>query len=744
MVICIHQGQATIAPIALYAATLPEFPDIDNNDWEHPDYYSSYAKQRKDGYLSFLYNLGFAGKTILLQDVARLINYANTITQPYKPHGVAKINPSVDAQCVLFGDLGGAFHSLMRDIEQLISMGIISDDFKISQNSYFIFNGNIIGDSPYNMQTLYVVLQLLINNPEKVIYIQGTAEQQWLTAESQLYQQLIALNASKTQLEQLAIFFDTLPSCLYIIHNDKAVAVDGGTSIIPATMPIVASIIAGHEHKTIGLRRYIGPPTSWSLFSSPTGINRRLHAFLYDTFALIRIQPDIHNWTLTFYHTDARVKKSFSEPSTYNLVIGNLMQGPILPLYDRADIERLKKEVVQLEARVQELTELCLLQEKKQTKEVIADLKQILAIHERSIVFGCTLDLARSIRNQSESLQEGLLAKMNALNETGGLNGKQVQIIFLDDAYTPSKARKNAKRFVDEFKTDVLLCPVGTSTLEYYLDLVTLGKLLILFPITGSLLFKQTDFENLIQFRPSYADELVALTDYVITKYHAKKFLIFYQKDSYGEMNKEVVKKFLDERGIQRYQEFFYERNELNFTSRLGEIKTFNPDTIIFISTATAAQSLIRQMGAGYFVDKHLYGTSNNFGEASFKNFMKLKGLNFFVANVVPNPENSTIELAQEFRNKAKQTNMIIDTLSFEGYIMASLTEYIFTQIKGTLSQENIVTFARAIKDMQFKGLHLDFNASFNRLSNKIWISESNDPNWIEIDLQGGTFGKQD
>lgn len=736
----------TFDPIVVYATTLPELIHVDNDDWQRPDFSSRYGKEKEEQYFSFLYNLGFTSKQITSSDFARLIEHLNSVAVTQDgADGMTKLTLPVNAQCVIFGDLQGAFHSLLRDIRQLISMGILSEDLTLVDDAYIVFNGNVIGDTPYNMQTLYIVFQLMMHNPDKVIYIKGINEQHWLTSKSQLYQQLSMLQVGNNVLASVSTFFNGLPSRLYMTHNDqKDILIDGRTTPYQDDQTqIAASIIAHHEHKTIGLRRYMGPPTNWSLFSSPTDVNRRLHAFLYDAFALIRVQPEIENWTITFYHTDARTQKGFPEPSTYNLIIGNWLYGPVLTLYDTADIARLKQEVDYLEERVKELTELCLLQEKKQAEHINADQK-LLAIHDNVILFGCTLDMVRSIRNQSESLQEGLLAKIKIINESGGLQGKQIQIVFLDDAYTPSKARENIARFIKEFKTDLLLCPIGTPTLEYYLDLVKSGNLLVLFPITGSLLFKNVDYENIIQFRPSYVDELGALTEYVIAKYQAKKFLIFYQKDSYGQMHKEAIKTFLDSRGIQQYQEFSYERNELNFTSRIHEIQAFNPDTIIFISTATAAQSLIRQMGAGYFVDKYLYGTSNNFGEAAFKNFMKLKGLNFFVANVVPNPEMSDIAIAQEFRNRAKQSNITIDTISFEGYIMASLMEYIFTHVDGLLSKESIVASARNIKDLNFKGLRLDYDTSFYRLSNKVWISESHDPNWIEVDLQRGGNAAQE
>lgn len=653
-----------IDQLVAYAQSLQEYPDSDGDDWENPDFTSTYQTFKESMIVSFLQRLGIImpltlTKGLSVYDFQQLVDYINN---EQKKHVIQKIIPARSARCVVFGDLRGAFHSFVRDLEQLVALHILTRDLRLTQDSYLIINGNLIDGSPYNMQTLYTLLLLMKKNPGRVIYIKGSLEQTWF-ANSQLYKQLQALDADQMVYQSVNKLFEGLPTHIYVMTpEDQGIVIqaDQEQQNISDVGNILSSIKANNSFNTVGLRRWLGPPTQWSVFSSPTGVNRRLYGFLYDAFSIVQIADYMENWTISLYYRNAQRHKAFKAPSVYNMIIGNHISGAPLDFFDQKERVLLKKEVFRLEEEVQQMQVECLsrrqqLDEQMPVAAPDATHHPLLAMHDDVLIFGCTLDLSKGLRNQSLSLQAGLLAKIEEINAAGGIQGKTVQIIFLDDEYTPIKAKTNVLNFFHEFKTDLLLCPIGTPTLEAYLDLVQEHKILVLFPVTGTLLLKNVGLENIVQFRPSYAEELEALTEYVVANKGAKRFLIFYQQDAFGYGNIDAVKNVLHRLNITHIEEISYERNELNFAEKITQIKKFDPDTFVFISTATPVQTLIRQMGVNFFVGKNIYGISNNFGEASFKNFMKLKGLDFYVANVVPNPVASNIQIAQEFRQQTKR-----------------------------------------------------------------------------------------
>lgn len=771
----IEAREGFFSAMASYVSTLQEYPDSDNDDWSHPTFNRLYESQKPSIFTRTLNTLGLKKIPYTAAMFKQLLEETVVARESIAPAGelIEKIFAGSDEQIVIFGDLQGALHSLIRDLKKLIELGVLSQDLKVSEGNYILFNGNVINGSPYNMETLFLVLLLIKQNPSQVIYIKGTKEQAngWIDSELIHQLKMVFSDQDKKQSELLLErFFNTLPTALYIMQDDsKGIRVDAHVTSLPiaqkelstffttkdkpwimnvsrlphekAPLEIVAHITVDDSHKTIGFKRHIGHEVStWALFSSPTSSNRRLKGFLNDAFAIIETAPFIENWNITFYYHDALKTEHFESPSTYNLIKGDLLYGKALDFFDNKDRESLKKEVIQLETRLKELEKECHNKHEQiklpEEAAPATDNNQLLAVHDDAIVFGCTLDLSKTVRNQSVSLQAGLLAKFNDVNAVGGIDGKQLQLVFLDDQYTPTMAKDNILKFLSEFHTDTILSPIGSPTLENYLDLIKQQKVLVLFPVTGGYIFRAPEFKNIIHFRPSYADELQALTEYLVVNRNAKKFLIFYQHDSYGTQPKDAIIATLKRLNITTYVQVPYDRNDLDFTDKIKTIKDFDPDSVAFISTAASAENLIRQLGTNFFIGKNIYGTSNNFGEAAFKTFMKLKGLNFYVANVVPNPVVSDLEIAQEFRHKAQKMNIVLDTVSFEGYIMASLVVYILEQIKPPFTQEKIINFVRNIKDLDFKGLHLNFDFDRNSLSTNLWILEGSHEKWTKINLK--------
>jgi hypothetical protein len=68
-----------------------------------------------------------------------------------------------------------------------------------------------------------------------------------------------------------------------------------------------------------------------------------------------------------------------------------------------------------------------------------------------------------------------------------------------------------------------------------------------------------------------------------------------------------------------------------------------------------------------------------------------------------------------------------------EGYIDMCLTIEILKRITtNTIDAESIMKSAESIKNLEFKGLTLNFNPQNNQLNDKLWL-DTGDPEWIEI-----------
>ena len=147
-----------------------------------------------------------------------------------------------------------------------------------------------------------------------------------------------------------------------------------------------------------------------------------------------------------------------------------------------------------------------------------------------------------------------------------------------DDAYDAPKAIENIDYFLNVLKISTLIAPVGTPTLESYLGKVKMSQLLVLFPLSGSDLFRSPDLKYIINFRCSYNYESYALARYAIETLHAKKIALFYQTTAPGI---EGALKYFKEANFNDHFELNYNEQDVKFQEQARKIEQEKPDVLM-------------------------------------------------------------------------------------------------------------------------------------------------------------------
>ena len=220
------------------------------------------------------------------------------------------------------------------------------------------------------------------------------------------------------------------------------------------------------------------------------------------------------------------------------------------------------------------------------------------------LVIGCTLDLSKGASGQGKQVKIGISMCINNQNEKGGIDGRRIDVVFMDDEYSPEKARQNVEEFIKKYKSTLFLCNLGSPTLQAYLDLVRKNAIFIFFPVTGAPLFRKPDLPGVVHSTASYENEAKGLTSYMIASYGIKDFAFLYQNDSYGIGALEGARQLLAQAKLPKALEVPYERNTTSFKSAIEKIKA-SPARAIDISTAIAATEFIRQAGLNFSLEKN-------------------------------------------------------------------------------------------------------------------------------------------
>ena len=298
--------------------------------------------------------------------------------QGWKGNFVQKITLTQQSKVVVFGATQGAYHSLTRDFEELKRLGIIGDDFKVTDsNFYLVFLGNFAHRSPYSLEVFSLLLRLLEQNPTNVIALRGKNEH-FYNSKLSLYRE-IELRFSPGEssvVEQWARnLFQTLPLNLHCVIQpsevqEKAdvnyfelspslVDVDRFRKMIGKNESSITSFIKLREQKKLesfylseeakgqeeqaykdvclkavikdihkkhdyeemdGLRllEWKNDVIFWTVLSTSTEPYQKFCKFFYDAFVVVEPAKKISDWTINLYNRDIRSHdKFFNKRSQY-------------------------------------------------------------------------------------------------------------------------------------------------------------------------------------------------------------------------------------------------------------------------------------------------------------------------------------------------------------------------------------------------------------------------------------------
>ncbi|MBA3752318.1 metallophosphoesterase [Candidatus Dependentiae bacterium] len=220
----------TLDQAVSYAQSLNEQVEPDNKSVINPTfntfYQHHYPRDIKKYLFHFLEKINLKKRPLWSnEDLSSALTQAlerKTATTTQEPHAVTlKIVPA--SRLYVFGDIHGAFHSLVRDLVYLKGHSIITNELVLAQPHYYlIFNGNALDQSPFSSETVTLILNLMDKNPSQVFYIKGKHEDKnyW---KDQSFGQELRIKSPNTPLEAFTNFFKTLPSAVFIKGADNAV-----------------------------------------------------------------------------------------------------------------------------------------------------------------------------------------------------------------------------------------------------------------------------------------------------------------------------------------------------------------------------------------------------------------------------------------------------------------------------------------------------------------------------------------
>ena len=162
-------------------------------------------------------------------------------------------------------------------------------------------------------------------------------------------------------------------------------------------------------------------------------------------------------------------------------------------------------------------------------------------------------------------LYRGAQAWYDEVNQRGGVHGRTISVVALDDGYEPTPCIKNTIDLVEREHVFFLSNYVGTPTLTRALPVIKRyadRQVILVGNFTGAQPQREEPYiEQVFNIRASYRQEMMALVDR-FWQTGARKFGVYYQIDAYGRSGTDGVARGLAQRGTKIVAEATYRRHD--------------------------------------------------------------------------------------------------------------------------------------------------------------------------------------
>ena len=300
---------------------------------------------------------------------------------------------------------------------------------------------------------------------------------------------------------------------------------------------------------------------------------------------------------------------------------------------------------------------------------------------------------------------EAFFKKVNA---AGGVNGRQIKFITLDDAYNPAKSVEMTRKLVEQEEVLCMFCSLGSSQNIAVQKYMNAKKVPQLFVNTGNTVFGDyKKFPWTMGWQPPYQAEGKIFAHHILENHPNAKIAVLMQNDDFGKDNFQGLVDGLGAKKGMITQHITYDLTDPTIDSALVKMKSAGCDVFVSITTPKFAAQAIRKIAELGWKPAHYLASVSQ----SITSVLKPAGLDnargIISASYImetSSPEAATDKAMQDYFAMMKAhypSGDPHDTLNVLGYSVGSTMVQVLKQCGDDLTRANVMKQAANLKGYQ-------------------------------------------
>ncbi len=320
------------------------------------------------------------------------------------------------------------------------------------------------------------------------------------------------------------------------------------------------------------------------------------------------------------------------------------------------------------------------------------------------LVLGQSAPLSGPSAMLGRDYRDGAQAYFTEVNRQGGVHGRRLRLISLDDRYEPRLTVRNTTQLINRDRAFALFGYVGTPTVKAVLPLVERNRIPLIAPLTGAQLLRQPHRPMVFNLRTSYQVEIDQMVNYLVRN-GQHRIAVVGQNDAFGQDGLRAALQALKRHGLKPVANASVERNSDNAGEAARAVQEAKANAVLVVAaypgSAAFTREIRRRGSTAQLMNVSFVGTS-----ALQASLTSQEASGIGVAQVVPFPWNERLPVVKEYQRLMRryQGKAHFGFTSLEGFLAAKMAVEGLRRAGPAPTRQRFITALETMGNVDFGG----------------------------------------
>ncbi|SFC74425.1 ABC transporter substrate-binding protein [Collimonas sp. OK412] len=329
-------------------------------------------------------------------------------------------------------------------------------------------------------------------------------------------------------------------------------------------------------------------------------------------------------------------------------------------------------------------------------------------VTDSTILIGQTIGVTGTVAGPVKEMLEGANAYFTSVNANGGVNGRKIKLITLDDKFDPALAASNAAKLIKNEHVFALFQSRGTPHTQAIMPVLEANHVPLIAPSTGASVFHNPVNPLIFNVRAKYQTEIGKAVEYFIFA-GVKSIGLLHVDDTFGQDGLAGFNSAMKAHSLPSAVIISFARDNPDYKTTAANVIKAKPAALIIVSSSKNTIDVIKEIRA-QGSKLQIMTLSNNSSESFIRELGSARS-GIILGQITPPPDLVSTRLGQEFEAAAKKTHATASYAAMEGFVSAKVLVEGLRRAGSNLTRDRFLHALESIRHEDLGGLMITYTA---------------------------------